>query len=462
MSVASLSFISFILIGALFFYITPNLIWRRWVLLGLSGSFLIMVVGSPLKLWPTLFFGLTALNLIILSLKKIKLFVPWVIGMLVALFLLIKGYLPLPLPTSFLETVGISYILFRSIQILTDINDETITKKSIKTFDIVLFLFSFLTILAGPIQHFQNFRTQLDSIHLIKFKECDIAAIISRTTAGFLKLLLLAPFIKLTFNELLELDNIILRYGLCSSIFMFWIYINFSGYMDIIISSGRLFGFSLPENFDRPDRSINFLDIWSRWHITLSRTLLAYVFNPFVRKILKNFPKKIILAGILGYFLIFFLIGWWHGSSSQFILSGILLGLSASLTKVFQIIMQQRLFFIKYFKFNSIFSGGIGLGMCAVAFMPTWSIFLSAQDVLSAFHSPLHFLGILSVAFGVGLLVRLLSTISDRLFQIKSIAKIFEKFIQNPVTIGIIIIIIFAEVINSQDAISPIVYYQKF
>jgi D-alanyl-lipoteichoic acid acyltransferase DltB (MBOAT superfamily) len=118
------------------------------------------------------------------------------------------------------------------------------------------------------------------------------------------------------------------------------IYFDFSGYTDMAIGLGLLFGISLPPNFDSPYKSRNVIEYWSRWHMTLTRFLTAYVYNPIVLQVTraraaagKPLPKR----GRMGFgtfvmlvayptILTMFLSGIWHGAGWQFLAFGLLHG----------------------------------------------------------------------------------------------------------------------------------------
>src|SRR5262250_2889257 len=98
--------------------------------------------------------------------------------------------------------------------------------------------------------------------------------------------------------------------------------------MDVVIGIGRFYGFRLPENFDRPFAAGNFLEFWTRWHITLSNWFKVYVFNPGLRALAARVetPRAMPYLGVLAYFVTFLLMGVWHGSTRAFVIYGLLLG----------------------------------------------------------------------------------------------------------------------------------------
>jgi alginate O-acetyltransferase complex protein AlgI len=96
------------------------------------------------------------------------------------------------------------------------------------------------------------------------------------------------------------------------------IYLDFSGYTDMAIGLGQMFGFKLPENFNFPYISRSISDFWRRWHMTLGTWLRTYLFIPleFARKKVKHFRLQSNLM------IVFLLIGLWHGASWNFIIWG--------------------------------------------------------------------------------------------------------------------------------------------
>ena len=127
--------------------------------------------------------------------------------------------------------------------------------------------------------------------------------------------------------------------------YTFYLYCNFSGYTDIVIGVARWYRLELPENFDRPFIATSFLDFWSRWHMTLSGWLKVYVYNPLALALIARFPsaRAAPFLGVAAFFVTFFLIGLWHGQTSEFAVYGVLLGLGVSVNKLYQVEMAARL-----------------------------------------------------------------------------------------------------------------------
>jgi alginate O-acetyltransferase complex protein AlgI len=95
-------------------------------------------------------------------------------------------------------------------------------------------------------------------------------------------------------------------------VYPLFLYANFSGYIDIVISLARLMRVQLPENFDRPFSASSFLDLWNWWHMTLSNWLKAYVYNPLLLALMRRI-SSLTLQPFLGCLLLFRdVLSYWH------------------------------------------------------------------------------------------------------------------------------------------------------
>jgi D-alanyl-lipoteichoic acid acyltransferase DltB (MBOAT superfamily) len=101
----------------------------------------------------------------------------------------------------------------------------------------------------------------------------------------------------------------------------------------------------IPENFNRPYLATNFLDFWSRWHITLSEWFKFYLFNPLTKELLRVVDRPALAPwlGAVGFFVTFFVMGLWHGTSDRFVVYGLLLGAGVSLNKAWQVALTKRM-----------------------------------------------------------------------------------------------------------------------
>jgi D-alanyl-lipoteichoic acid acyltransferase DltB (MBOAT superfamily) len=122
-------------------------------------------------------------------------------------------------------------------------------------------------------------------------------------------------------------------------VYPLFLYANFSGYIDIVIALARLMCLRLPENFDRPFSASSVLDFWNQWHMTLSNWFKSYVYNPLLVALMRRFPSAAAapFLGVLCFFVTFFLVGVWHGRTSEFLVFGLLTGGGITLNKLWQL-----------------------------------------------------------------------------------------------------------------------------
>lgn len=213
--------------------------------------------------------------------------------------------------------IGISFYTFQSMSYTLDVYRGD--AESISHFpDFACYVSMFPQLVAGPIIRFQEVADQLQgrSHTLEKF---------SRGTAFFClglgkKVLLANPcgqIADLTFSAT-HLTVIDAWYGVIA--YAFQIYFDFSGYSDMAIGLGLLFGFIYAKNFDSPYQSLSITEFWRRWHISLSTWLKEYLYIPLGGNRLGKI-RTLINIGI-----VMFLGGLWHGASWNFIIWGMLHG----------------------------------------------------------------------------------------------------------------------------------------
>jgi alginate O-acetyltransferase complex protein AlgI len=217
--------------------------------------------------------------------------------------------------------IGMSYMVFRCIAVLMDAEDQP----PLDLLSFVNYLLFFPTLIAGPIESYERFR-QFESADDLNLNESPMPAL-HRVANGFLKKFVLADnlaMLGLTVDVPFSEWSLPARW-LGVIILPVLLYLDFSGYCDIMIGLVRLLGFRLAENFDRPWRAANIQDFWNRWHITLSQFIRNYVFNPlwcWVARYARphwQFPLALLL-----YFATMVLIGIWHGLTWGFFAFGLL------------------------------------------------------------------------------------------------------------------------------------------
>ncbi len=212
--------------------------------------------------------------------------------------------------------IGISFYTFQTVSYIIDCHWETVApQKSFKNY--LLYLTLFPQLVAGPIVRYSTIEKEIADRTI---SVTDISYGLNRVALGLGKKVLLA-------NQLSEIaDNFLGNIG-SSTVFGAWfgaimyamqIYFDFSGYSDIAIGLGRIFGFHFDENFKHPFICKDITEFWQRWHISLStffRDYLLYV---------PIFGKRRKYGGL---FLVWLCTGIWHGANWNFILWGIYYGI---------------------------------------------------------------------------------------------------------------------------------------
>lgn len=209
--------------------------------------------------------------------------------------------------------LGISFYTFQSLSYTLDIYRGRLEPEtSLGRF--ALFVAFFPQLVAGPIVRASEFLPQLAKGP--RFSRENIEAGAFRICRGLVKKVVLGDFIAVHLTDrIFDAPSTFTSVELMIALYAYTlqIYADFSGYSDIAIGLGRMLGFKLPENFDRPYQSKDIAEYWRRWHITLSSWLRDYLFF----NILARLGAR---AGYIALWLTMFLVGMWHGASWNFVI----------------------------------------------------------------------------------------------------------------------------------------------
>lgn len=241
-------------------------------------------------------------------------------------------------PSSIIQRLGISYIMFRHIQFIVDSYKQKIN--SFNLIDYINFLLFFPNFLAGPIDVYNNF-TRWSNKENGKLKKALILPGLGRILIGFIKKYFLVPFIyayAVSYEPLAESMGQTPGILMSLVVYSVYIYLDFSGYSDIAIGSGYIMGIRTPENFNSPYLTTNIADFWRRWHITFSDFLRELIFKPIVKGISswRIKPPRLIIS-IIGYILTFFICGIWHGDTVNFVYWGLWHGVGLAVYKAWSL-----------------------------------------------------------------------------------------------------------------------------
>ena len=211
----------------------------------------------------------------------------------------------IPLP------IGISFYIFQAMSYLIDVcRREVEVQKNVLTFGTYVTLFPQL--IAGPIVRYRDVAEMLESRreNLPQFSRG-----VQRFVVGLSKKVLLANTFGAAWNALQVTTGTAAAWlGLLC--YTLQIYFDFSGYSDMAIGLGQLFGFTFLENFNYPYISASITEFWRRWHISLSTWFKEYVYIPL------GGNRKGLARQIFNILAVWLLTGLWHGASWNFVLWG--------------------------------------------------------------------------------------------------------------------------------------------
>ena len=354
MDTASIQFVLFGLTVALVSNFSRARAWRSSVLLIASFIFLGLLAHDPIVFLPLIGFLLLGyIGLVMVQRGWSRLQVGIVLSIILA-YLWLKKYTFLP-EGSFLSipyfTLGLSYIFFRVLQLIIESGDAGV-QLSIGPGAYLAYTLNFTTFVSGPIQGYDQFARDQFAEQPIPLGADVIGLQVERIIRGFFKVNVLAMLLNMARVDAVAQMYQPLPVALklypafrLSVLYPFFLYCNFSGYIDIVIGLARLMRLRLPENFDRPFSASSFLDFWNRWHITLSSWLKAYVYNPLLLALMRRISSTALqpFLGVLCFFVTFFLIGLWHGRTSEFLIFGLLQGGGVAMNKVWQLWLAGRI-----------------------------------------------------------------------------------------------------------------------
>jgi alginate O-acetyltransferase complex protein AlgI len=345
---ASLLFLFiFLPLNLIFYYSNKNPMWRNWVLIMFSMIFYgwgepiwisLLILSSTFDWANALFIQkhkgtkwakvgvvvTVVFNLCLLATFKYDVFIVNQVNSLLGTSFTAPGY---ALP------IGISFYTFHTISYVVDVYRGTINaQRNFPKFLMYVSIYS--SLVAGPIIRYAHVEKEINGR---KETLRDFSMGLSRFCIGLFKKVIIANVAAelvrkymgdhgdpLNMTELLSLSSLEAWVGLI--MFAIQIYFDFSGYSDMAIGLGRMFGFHFRENFDYPYISKSISEFWRRWHISLGSIFRDYVYIP-----LGGNKKRV----YFNLFVVWFLTGMWHGPSWNFIFWGLYFFIFIALEKAF-------------------------------------------------------------------------------------------------------------------------------
>ena len=234
-----------------------------------------------------------------------------------------------------LAFIGISYMSFKTIQIMLEISDGLI-KEKISVKDYLQFLLFFPTVSSGPIDRSRRFLKEINEV-MPRKDYLELAGDgIYRIVLGLLYKVVLSTYV---YQMLLALSNTgtvvySIKYMYLYTLYLFF---DFAGYSLMAVGSSNVLGIQTPMNFNKPFLSIDIKDFWTRWHITLSTWLRDFVFSRVLMQVIrKKWFKNRLHNAAYAYMVNMLVMGFWHGISISYIAYGFYHGVLMSGFEIYQ------------------------------------------------------------------------------------------------------------------------------
>ena len=253
--------------------------------------------------------------------------------------------------------IGISFFTFQAISYIVDVYRKD-TEYSSSLINVALYISFFPQLIAGPIVKYRDINKQIMNR---KMNWVKMSAGFKRFIYGLSKKVLISNVLGVCVDTIYAYDIPLIDWKMAwigALAYTFQIYYDFSGYSDMAIGLGKMFGFDILENFNYPYLSKSISEFWRRWHISLGSWFREYLYIPL------GGNRKGKIRTYLNLFIVFFLTGLWHGANLTFVFWGLYHGF-------FSII--ERFGFGKWLKKHSVLS----TIYCFLVVNFGWVIFIS-------------------------------------------------------------------------------------
>lgn len=349
--------------------------------------------------------------------------------------------------------IGISFYTFQAMSYLIDVyRGECKAQKDI--YKLALYICLFPQLIAGPIVKYHDVAEQIDSRE-VNFEKVDIG--VKRFIIGLAKKMLLANTMGAIADKIFvqapdTFTPLVAWIG--SFAYSLQLFYDFSGYSDMAIGLGLIFGFRFMENFNYPYISKSITEFWRRWHISLSTWFRQYVYIPLGGNKISPNRTYINLA------VVFFLTGLWHGASWNFIFWGLWNGFFIILEKMTGWHKETDKPFINFLKhIYTIFIFVLGWVMFRADNMHYAAIYLKNMFGLVKVHD---------IAYGIsyyGDTVEILTFIIAVICAMPVFSKILEikqerKILRSIVNIWLIILFILSTAAIAASTYNPFIYFR--
>jgi len=245
--------------------------------------------------------------------------------------------------------VGISYLAFRCSRLVLEIRNGQVKRPNF--IEYINFAFFLPTMPVGPINTYANFRRGFTEKFNVPFGRACLRILVGAVKYQFLGNLCN----QLTYAVLLLDDHPHhwLDLPVAMLCYYLYLYLNFSGFCDMAIGAAAIIGIPVPENFENPFAARNVKDFWNRWHITLSIWMRDVVFSPLSKFLVGKFGVPLADHAIaLTIFIVFLLVGIWHGAGWNFVAYGAAHALGVVANHYYTIFLKKKLGREKFKAYN--------------------------------------------------------------------------------------------------------------
>jgi D-alanyl-lipoteichoic acid acyltransferase DltB (MBOAT superfamily) len=252
--------------------------------------------------------------------------------------------------------LGISFFTFTQIGYLVDLSQGQAAPQPFINY--VLFVTFFPHLIAGPLFHHSEVMPQFAEEHR-RINTMDLAVGVSWFIMGLFKKVAIADYMAVAADEAFADPHSLTLFGAWAGVLSYAIqlYFDFSGYSDMAIGLARMFSIEFPLNFNSPYRAQNIGEFWQRWHMTLTRYLTLYLYNPMAlwvsrRRLAQGkkasrkaaaTPEGFATMVAFPTLTTMFLAGIWHGAGIQFLIFGLLHGCYLSVHQAWNLFRQKHI-----------------------------------------------------------------------------------------------------------------------
>lgn len=229
--------------------------------------------------------------------------------------------------TSIFGFLGVSYLTFKSVQIIMEMRDGSIKEYNI--FRYIQFLLFFPTISSGPIDRYRRFEKDIENPpepeKYVEFLQKGIhnffLGFLYKFIIGYYFGQVMMPFVAKIAEKEGGFSWALVVYMYIYSLYLFF---DFAGYSLFAVGTSYLMGYDTPINFNKPFLSWNIKEFWNRWHMSLSFWFRDYIYMRLMFTLLKKkvFKSRIVASNV-GYFALFLIMGVWHGLTWYYLVYGL-------------------------------------------------------------------------------------------------------------------------------------------